>query len=252
MYRVSSTHLGADGRQVRASDGRLDHGQLTAAQLAGLLAAFIEVDPADNRKFDPYLVVTAPAAKLTVRTNAGRLVVYDRRDHFAPAHELTIAELLERLDRAPGAAAPLAVPGHDQLGPRAPRRKLALATLAVGLALNGYLLYSAVRVESVNPKERVKLLVDAREAKAKAAALAGVYATGAKTGDRVIEVGATGQVRFYEIGAQGPINDSSDRYQVGRHDNTLCLTTRESGVIDLVGERLVYYRDAYSRRRPST
>ena len=122
--------------------------------------------------------------------------------------------------------------------------------LTLGLILNGYILYSVFYVESVNKKVEVKLLTDADEVKAKEAALAGSYATGAKVGDRVIEVDATGQVRFYEIGAKGPINDSRDSFRIGRHDGLLCLTTAESGVVDLVGDTLVYYKDVYQRRRP--
>jgi hypothetical protein len=67
----------------------------------------------------------------------------------------------------------------------------------------------------------------------------------------VIEVDGSDQVRFYEIGAKGPINDTRDTYRIGRHDGLLCLTTAESGVVDLVGDTLVYYRDVYQRRRPS-
>jgi hypothetical protein len=67
----------------------------------------------------------------------------------------------------------------------------------------------------------------------------------------VIEVDAAGRLRFYEIGAKGPINDSKDSYRIGRHDGLLCLTTVESGVVDLVGDTLVYYKDVYQRRRPS-
>jgi hypothetical protein len=124
--------------------------------------------------------------------------------------------------------------------------------LLVGLALNGYILYSVFYVESVNKKPEVKLLSDAEEVRTREAALAGSYSTGTKTGDRVIEVTATGQVRFYELGAKGPINDSSDTYQLGRHDGQLCLAlTNDTGVIDLAGDTLVYYRDVYLKRHPS-
>jgi hypothetical protein len=68
----------------------------------------------------------------------------------------------------------------------------------------------------------------------------------------VIEVMPSGQVRFFEIGAKGPINDSTDTYSIGRHDGQLCLAlANETGVIDLVGDTLVYYKDVYQKRRPS-
>ncbi len=48
-------------------------------------------------------------------------------------------------------------------------------------SLNSYILYSVFYVESVNKKPDVKLITDADEAKARQAALAGVYATGSHT-----------------------------------------------------------------------
>jgi len=241
MYRVSSRHLEADGRRAQAADGSLDRGQMTGAQLAELLAAFAAVDPADNDRFDPCLVVIGPAAKLTVRMAGGRLQVHDGRDHFAPAHEMTVAELRGCLDGRPGIAP----------AGQAARRGLALGALALGVALIGYSLYSAFQVQSVDRRPEVKPLAEAGEVKRRAAALAGTYATGARTGDRVIEVGGDGLIRFYELGARGPINDATDTYRLRRHDTTLCLVTPENGVVDLEGESLVYYRDTYLRRRPS-
>jgi hypothetical protein len=228
----------------------MDRGQLDASELKELLDGFVEIDPADNEEFDPHIVVTGRGAKLIIRTSRGRLQVYDVRDHAAPAVEMTAVGIIERLDRVE--SAPAAASGEpEQPAPTAPHRGIAVAMLALGLILNGYILYSVFYVESVNKKVDVKLLTDADEIKAKEAALAGSYATGAKTGDRVIEIDPSGGVRFYEMGAKGPINESKDTYTIGRHDGLLCLTTPESGVIDLVGDTLVYYRDIYTRRRPS-
>jgi hypothetical protein len=249
MYRVTSSHLGPDARRTRAGTENLDRGEMSEAELTALLDAFVDIDPADNEEHDPHIVVVGRSAKLIVRTSRGRLQVYDVRDHAAPAVEMTVPAIFQRLDKVVETTSPFAVEEH-QPPPTAPHRGIAFAMLIVGLALNGYILYSVFYVESVNKKIEVKLLTDATEIKAKEDALGGVYATGSKTGDRVIEVDALGQVRFYEIGSSGPINDSKDTYRVGRHDGALCLTTEDSGVIDLVGETLVYYRDVYQRRKP--
>ncbi|HEY5228175.1 MAG TPA: hypothetical protein VIJ19_06515 [Opitutaceae bacterium] len=250
MYRVTSSHLGPDARRTKAGSENLDRGDLSAAELTVLLDAFVDIDPADNEEHDPHIVVVGRGAKLIVRTSRGRLQVYDVRDHAAPAIEMSVSGILQRLDKTVETTSPFAVE-EPQPPPSAPHRGIAFAMLIVGLALNGYILYSVFYVESVNKKVEVKLLTDAAEIKAKEDTLAGTYATGTKTGDRVIEVDASGQIRFYEVGAKGPINDSKDTYRVGRHDGTLCLITDESGVVDLVGETLVYYRDAYQRRKPS-
>jgi hypothetical protein len=251
MYRVSTTHLGPDGRRASVANETVDRGDLSAAELTVLLDAFCEIDPVDNEEFDPSIVAAGRGSKLIVRTSRGRLQVYDIRDHSAPAAEMTVAGILERLDRMPETRSPFATPEEEQPPPTAPHRGIAFAMLIVGLALNGYILYSVFYVESVNKKPEVTLITDADELKTREAAVAGVYATGNHTGDRVIEVIAAGQVRFYEIGAKGPINDTRDTYRFGRHDGLLCLTTAESGVVDLVGDTLVYYKDVYQRRRAS-
>jgi hypothetical protein len=249
MYHVTTSHLGPDARRTKAASENMDRGKLNADELTALLNAFIEVDPADNEEYDPHIVVAGRSAKLIIRTSRSKLQVYDVRDHAAPAVEMTAAGVLQRLDRIE-TTSPFVEDGQ-QPPPTAPHRGIAFAMLALGLILNGYILYSVFYVESVNKKIEVKLLTDPAEIKAKEATLAGTYATGAKTGDRVIEVDAAGQVRFYEIGAKGPINDSKDGYQVGRHDGLLCITTPDNGIVDLVGDTLVYYRDVYQRRRPS-
>jgi hypothetical protein len=249
MYRVTTSHLGPDARRTRAANEDTDRGDLSAAELTVLLDAFVEVDPADNEEYDPHIVAMGRSAKLIIRTSRGRLQVYDVRDHAAPAVEMNSAGILQRLDRIESSSP---FPGDaDQPPPTAPHRGIAFAMLALGLVLNGYILYSVFYVESVNKKVEVKLLTDADEIKSKEATIAGSYATGAKTGDRVIDVDSAGGVHFYEIGAKGPINDSKDTYSVGRHDGLLCMTTPDSGVIDLVGDTLVYYRDVYQRRKPS-
>jgi hypothetical protein len=252
MYRVTSTHLGPDARRTRTADDELDRGEMSVEELTLLFDSFVEIDAADNEEHDPYVSITGRGAKLIVRTSRGRLQVYDARDHAAPAVEMTVPAIFQRLDKGSYETnSPFPSPdGPQQLPPTAPHRGIALAMLVVGLALNGYILYSVFYVESVNKKVEVKLVLDPDEIKAKVAAVAGVYATGGRTGDRVIEVDSAGGVRFYEIGQKGPINDSKDTYQVGRHEAYLCLSTRDNGVIDLVGDTLVYYRDVYSRRKP--
>jgi hypothetical protein len=249
MYLVTTSHLGPDARRTKPANEETDRGEISAAELTTLLDAFVEIDAADNEEFDPHVVATGPGAKLIIRTSRGRLQVYDVRDHAAPAVEMTATGIIERLDRA---EASLSSPGEaEQPPPTAPHRGIAFAMLALGLVLNGYILYSVFYVESVNKKVQVKLLTDADEIRAKEAALAGTYATGGKTGDRVIEVDPSGGVRFYEMGSKGPINDSKDTFKIGRHDGLLCMNTSESGVVDVVGDTLVYYRDVYQRRPPS-
>ncbi len=253
MYRVTTYRLGPDGTSTVASMDADDRGEMDAVALTTLLDRFANVHPAENEDRDPHIVVAGRGAKLIVRTSRGRLNVYDMRDHSAPGTEMSVAGLLERLDRVGATSSPFSSPDEElpQPPPTAPHKGIAFAMLVVGLLLNGYILYSVFYVESVNKKVPVTLMKDPAVAAAKEAALAGTYATGTKTGDRVIEVGATGKIRFFELGAKGPINEYSDSYQVGFHEGILCLSTVDNGVVDLVGENLVYYKDVYQRRRPS-
>jgi len=251
MYQVNTSRLGPDARRVSSGSENVDRGELSASELTVLLDAFVEIDPVDNEEHDPHVVVSGRGAKLIIRTSRGRLQVYDVRDHAAPGIEMTVPRIIERLDRVAETTAPFALEAAQQPAPTAPHRGIAFAMLLVGLVLNGYILYSVFYVDSVNKKPEVKLITDADELKTRQAAVVGIYATGAKTGDRVIEVQANGQVHFYEIGLKGPINDSKDTYSLGRHDGVICLSTAESGVVDLAGDTLVYYKDVYQRRHPS-
>jgi hypothetical protein len=250
MYRVTTFNLGPDGRRGSETSEEMDRGPLTAAELTELLDAFTEIDAVQNEELDPHILVVVHGVKLVIRTSGGRLLVRDAKNSYAPSEELTVPAILGRLDE-PSEPPPRPSSPDETSTPSAPHRGIAFVMLLVGLALNGYILYSVFYVESVNKKPEVVLITDADEAKARQAALVGVYATGSRTGDRVIEVEADSQVRFYEIGAKGPINDSHDNYRLGRHDGLLCLSTGDNGVIDLVGDTLVYYRDVYQRRRPS-
>jgi hypothetical protein len=242
MYRVTTSRLGPDARRVNPGTENLDRGELSAAELTVLLDAFAEIDPVGNEEHDPHIVISGRSAKLIIRTSRGRLQVYDVRDHAAPGIEMTVPRIIERLDLTGETNSPFAPEADDQPAPTAPHRGIAFAMLLVGLALNGYILYSVFYVESVNKKPEVKLITDADELKARQTSVVGVYATGAKTGDRVIEVLPSGQVRFYEIGLKGPINESKDTYSLGRHDGVVCLSTADNGVVDLSGDNLVYYK----------
>jgi hypothetical protein len=248
MYRVSTYCLGPGAQMVDPSYETTDLGELSAEEFTELLDTFCEVDPVQNEEHDPHVIAWGRTAKLIIRTSSNRLQVYDGRDPNAPGEELTVAEIMDRLAEKPSAASG---GGKEQPAPTAPHRGIAFAMLVVGLALNGYILFSVFYVESVNKKVDVKLISDADEVKTREESLAGVYATGNRTGDRVIEVESSGDIRFYEIGAKGAINENKDAYRMGRHDGVLCLLTKESGVVDLSGDTLIYYRDVYTRRRPS-
>jgi hypothetical protein len=125
MYRVTTSRLGPDGRRINPASEDTDRGEMSAADLTILLDAFVEIDPADNEEHDPHIVVAGRGAKLIIRTSRGRLQVYDVRDHAAPAVEMTVAGIIERLDLVETSSP---FPGPTRPRPRAdgapPRHRL--------------------------------------------------------------------------------------------------------------------------------
>ena len=188
MYRVTTSRLGPDGRRINPTSVDTDRGEMSAADLTILLDSFVEIDPAENEEHDPHIVVAGRGAKLIIRTSRGRLQVYDVRDHAAPAVVMTVAGIIDRLDLVETSSPFQRADEAPLPEPTAPHRGIAFAMLFVGLVLNGYILYSVFYVESVNKKVEVKLITDADEVRTREAALAGIYATGPKIGDRVIDV----------------------------------------------------------------
>ena len=250
MFRVTTVNLSPDALSADVFYETREMGDLGDAEFEALLQAFAGVDPVQNQEHDPQIHATGAGTKLVIRTSQGRLFAYDPRDQASPATEATAGQIMARLDTAePGPSADRGESAAEARGDTAaPHRGIAVAMLIVGLALNGYTLYSALYIEHVRKAPPVTLLTDQAEAAARQKAAAGTYATGDRQGDRVIIVGADGSLRIYEIGARGPINVMTDKFRVGHHDGLLCLSTLESGVVDILGSDSVsYFRDTYQR-----
>ena len=247
-FNLTTINLTADLRTARADLGACDFGERDDAQLFAMLEIFRQIDPVQNHAAEPQIVIEAPTGKFLVRTGQGKLYLYNARDTTEPYAELTPEEIVAELER-PAAAAPAAPADAAPIPPPAPHRGIAFTILIAGLALNGYTLYSAFYSESVNQKAPIVLLTEADGLGAHQREAVGIYATGTQPGDRVIVVGADGHVQFSEIGSAKSINNGTDTYRLGRHDQTLCLSTTDSGVIDLLNiDTVVYYRDTYKRR----
>ena len=259
MFAVTTVHLSSDTAAAGVDFGQTELGELSAAELLALLARFRQLDALQNADIDPHLLITARAGRFLIRTGQGKLFLYNARDTTEPYAELTPEEILAHLDHTPAAAA--AESDVSSVPPPAPHRGIAFGIFIAGLALNGYTLYSAFYSESVNEKNAITLLTEADELTAHQRSVIGTYATGGQPGDRVITVGADGRVIFAEVSAATSLNNGTDTYRLGRHEKKgrapstssdkgkLCLTTTDSGVIDILNiDTLVYYRDTYKRR----
>lgn len=250
MFTVSLFNLSADARVASPRFGPRELGEVTEGDLLALLEAFSLLPTLQVHESEPQITIVSDAGKYIVRTGQGKLFLYDARDTAEPYVELTAAEIVREIGGT-AAAEPAAGVAPDAAAPnRTPHRGIAICMLAAGLCLNGYTLYSVFYIDDVNQKPAVKVITDTTELASRQAAVIGRYATGSEAGDRYIVVGSDGRVRFGEI-SPGPARpESSDTYRIGRYEEQLCLTTPDSGVIDITGlNTLVYYRDIYRRTK---
>jgi hypothetical protein len=262
MFRVSTVNLSPDGRRFDPQAGTIDLGELPADQLVDLLERFRGIDPVENTEAEPHITATGRAGKFLVRTGRGKLFLYNARDSIEPYAELTADEIVVQLERTAVTAPPFAsmtatdsgsspaVPPAPAMHRSAPHRGIAAAILVTGLALNGYTLYSVFYTESVNEQPAVTLVTDPAELASRQQELLGTYRTGEQPGDRIIAIEADGRIRFTEIGSKNSVVNNADAYRLGRRAGKYCLTTAESGLIDIVDiDTLTYYRDTYRRVR---
>lgn len=249
MFKITLVNLSPDDLSPSASFGANAVGEIDPDQFVTLLELFRTLESLQVLEADPHIIVESRYGKYLIRTGQGKLFLYDARDSAKPYAELAAAEIAQLISAAPAA-------GHEEatampeVPARTPHRGIAIAMLAAGLCLNGYTLYSVFFIDDVNQKPAITLITDPTELTARQSAVVGRYATGDEPGDRLIVVGPDGSVRFGQIAAQGHRPESNDTYRIGRYEDKLCLTTPESGVIDITGlSTLVYYRDIYRRTK---
>jgi hypothetical protein len=249
MFKVTLVNLSPDDLSASPSFGANSVGDVDLNQFTALLEWFQTLDSIQILEADPHIIAESRNGKYLIRTGHGKLFLYDARDSAQPYAELTAGEIARQLSAGPDSA-----PEDEALAAsapnRTPHRGIAVAMLIAGLGLNGYTLYSVFYIDDVNQKPAITVITDQTELAARQSAIVGRYATGNEPGDRFIAVGADGRVRFGEIVTTGHRPESSDSYRIGRYDEKLCLTTPESGVIDITGiNTLVYYRDIYRRTK---
>lgn len=255
MYPVSTVNLSPDFTRADVAFGTVDLGKLSAGDLVALLERFRHLDGVGNLDAEPHVILTGRSGRFHVRTGQGKLFLYNARATLEPYAELTAAEIVTQLERESVTAPPFPMGGSaasppDARPPAAPHRFIAVAILVVGMALNGYTLYSVFYTDSVDKKPSVTLVTDAKEAAGRRQEIAGTYATGDRQGDRVIAITADGRVNFSEVGVKGGIGENKDQFKLGKRGVKYCLATTDSGVIDVLNiDTVVYYRDTYRRMR---
>lgn len=247
MIKVSLINLSPDACQVDA--GAAVRGEVDADELRALLDNFSRIGSLQAQDGEPQIGIEGRAGKFIVRTGHGKLFLYDARDSSVPFVELIAEDIVRHVTAQPVSAQPEeAEPSLAPATTRTPHRGIAIAMLLAGLGLNGYTLYSVFYIDDVNQKPAIKLITDTNEFALRQSSVVGRYATGTQPGDRTIIVEPNGRIRFGEVVTAGSRPESTDTYRIGRYQEQLCLTTIDSGIIDVTGlNTLVYYRDTYRR-----
>jgi hypothetical protein len=256
MFRVSTVHLSADAATADPTLAATELGEVSRDTLLTLLGRLRELDASHLVDAEPHLLVTSRAGRFIVRTGRKKLFLYDARDNVQPYAELTPEEIVALLEREHVTAAPWSAnegnaPAEAAHAARraAPHTGIAATILIAGLALNGYTLYSVFYTESVNAPPLVTLLTEPTDIVARTNSVVGTYMTGDKPGDRTIAVQADGRVNFSELGSSNVLLNNRDTYKVGKRGEKFCLSTAESGVIEIIdSDTLLYYRDVYKRK----
>ena len=251
MFTVTSVHLSADPSAADCRVGPSELGLLTPDELRSLLDQLRRIESPQPNVTDPHLVVTSAAGRFIIRTSQGNLFLHNARDTTEPSGLLSPEEIVAQLDsqitQAPFAV-PSTPPASNSKG--ASHYAIVLSLVFAGLALNSYTIYSVFNIESVAQLPAVVVLTDLNERTTRGRDAIGSYATGSRSGDRVITIISDGKIRFSERGSPDAISINTDTFRLGRHDKRLCLLTAESGVVDFVNpDTLLYYGDTYRRSK---
>jgi len=251
MFTVTSVHLSADTSTADSRLGPSELGLLTPDELRSLLDRLRRIESPQANVTDPHLVVTSAAGRFIIRTGQGKLFLYNARDTTEPSGLLSPEEIVAQLDSRI-TPAPFAVPSTPAASnPKgASHYAIVFSLVFAGLALNSYTIYSVFNIESVAQLPAVVVLTDLNERTTRCRDAIGSYATGSRSGDRVITIISDGKIRFSERGSPDAISINTDTFRLGRRDKRLCLLTAESGVVDFVNpDTLLYYGDTYRRSK---
>ena len=251
MFTVTSVHLSADTSSADSRLGPSELGLLTPDELRSLLDQLRRIESPQPNVTDPHLVVTSAAGRFIIRTSQGNLFLHNARDTTEPSGLLSPEEIVAQLDSQITQAlfaVPSTPPASNSKG--ASHYAIVLSLVFAGLALNSYTIYSVFNIESVAQLPAVVVLTDLNERTTRGRDAIGSYATGSRSGDRVITIISDGKIRFSERGSPDAISINTDTFRLGRRDKRLCLLTAESGVVDFVNpDTLLYYGDTYRRSK---
>lgn len=261
-YHIYLVNLSADARAV-AAEARRELRDADTAVLEVLLRNFCTIDPIENALGETEIRVHVRHEKYLLRTEQGKLILYDVNQRDLPAQILNVEEAMQELGGAAGAArnqvilqaraeAGPAVVSGPELPLRAPvataRRPLVLALSGTaGLLLAAILWLSGPFAVESAPIGFLSL-EQAESAKLQGT-LTGVYLTGSEPGQHGIVVTGPGELKLFELGTVEAPRVVYAGYRLGRIGEKLSLATDQpGGVIEVAADgSLVYSGEVYQR-----
>lgn len=138
-------------------------------------------------------------------------------------------------------------------GARSPwRQRLRQVTCGLLLITSALVLWQTIaearRRTSINAPIALSPFSDPNEKAQRLHDVVGTFTTGKLPGDRAIVITEDGHVRFTLIGPFSKALTVHDRFDVGRRDKELCLSTANSGPIDILDiDTLRFGEVAYER-----
>lgn len=260
MYNVTLVNLTADARAV-ASLAHFEQREVGHEDLLVLLRNFCAIDPVENAAGATEIRIRVRAESYLIRTEQGRLVLYDVLHREVPGQLYTLEQIMPELDGTAGAGRSQAIAqaraeaqpsGTVPVLAARPSDRVASKPrlIALGLAV-AVLLAAIVYVNQpfalATPEGFSPL--PAPEVAPVLAALAGVYLTGSEPGEHGIVVTGPGELKLFELGVVEAPRMVYASYQPGRLGGQLCLATNQPGGLIAVGAdgSLVYGAETYRR-----
>lgn len=260
MYNVILINLAPDARSF-APLAHVELRAMGAGDLAVLLRNFCGVDPVENTAADAEIRVQVRNESYLIRTELGKLILYDAHRRNLPAQNFTVEQALAELDGTTAARRTQAIlaaraeaelvraaPVLPERAPPASHRPRLIALTATAFVLLAASVYLAGPFGGDSRPEGF-VRVAAAERAGLEAKLTGVYLTGNEPGQHGIVVTGPGELKLFELGAVDAPRVVYAAYQLGRVGPTLCLATDQpGGVVEVTAEgNLSFCGEAYQR-----
>jgi hypothetical protein len=254
MPKVCTYNLSEDFKDASTEYGQRELGEVTLDDVQAVLEWFLLLDPVRNMEAEPYVSIEGEQNKVTVRLSGGKLFMTQARASEQGSMVVEIPDVLKAISAHADFTHFTTAEGQQILEPRRPTSTLnqgiGLTMLLLGLALNGYTVYSALFIDSVHKDPSMTLISDPDQLDERRRLLAGSYATGNEAGDRMITLFPNGKLEIQEYGNKGRIRRQlTKEYLPGTSEGRLLLRLKPHGSIEVVNrDTLLFYGDTYRRK----